>query len=118
MKSFFFEVTKITSWELDSPSSTLRRNELRKLIRTFEKWPLYLNVFSFLPLKVVLNPNCLQVIAKAIADSKPVAARAIECDFYVDDMISGADDSTSAIQLQGDIVESCGARVTITSISM
>lgn len=54
----------------------------------------------------IWQTRCLQKIAQAIVDSKPDAARAIEDDFYMDDLISGADDATHAIQLQRDIVES------------
>lgn len=47
-----------------------------------------------------LATKCLQVIARSIEISHPVVAETIKTNFYMDDIMSGADSIDAAIQLQ------------------
>ncbi|XP_065073868.1 uncharacterized protein LOC135697936 [Ochlerotatus camptorhynchus] len=52
-----------------------------------------------------LATKCLQRLAELESDKYPVAAKAMKNDFYVDDMLTGADDIEAIIRLVKEMVE-------------
>ncbi|XP_050544329.1 uncharacterized protein LOC126907248 [Daktulosphaira vitifoliae] len=54
-----------------------------------------------------LAVRTLHQLAKDEGDNLPVAAQAIKCDFYVDDLLTGADTLTEARRLQRDVSSLC-----------
>ena len=58
--------------------------------------------------------RCLKAISDEFKEKFPIAAKVIESDFYVDDLLSGADDINSLHQLRTEItqiLDSCGFKL-------